>query len=60
MNTLIQAFRENGFGSMYVWVLKDNPARQFYIKMGGSPVSEKMLDIAGQTVLETGLAWDKL
>ncbi|WP_186327525.1 GNAT family N-acetyltransferase [Paenibacillus sp. Y412MC10] len=60
VNTLIQAFRENGFGSMYVWVLKDNPARQFYIKMGGSPVSEKTLDIAGQAVLETGLAWDKL
>ncbi|MEC0173432.1 GNAT family N-acetyltransferase [Paenibacillus favisporus] len=60
VNTLIQAFRENGFGSMYVWVLKDNPARQFYMKMGGSPVSEKTLDIAGQAVLETGLAWDKL
>lgn len=60
VNTLIQAFRENGFGSMYVWVLKDNPARQFYIKMGGSPVSEKTLNIAGQAVLETGLAWDKL
>ncbi|WP_179280991.1 GNAT family N-acetyltransferase [Paenibacillus sp. XY044] len=60
VDTLTAAFRETGFASMYVWVLKDNPARQFYIKMGGRPVFDKSLSIGGQPVQETGLGWETI
>lgn len=45
---MLRAFAEeqknNGFFNMIVWVLKDNPARIFYEKMGGIYLEAKCLE----------------
>src|SRR5579885_1576824 len=38
---LLRFFQENGFRKMRVWVLAENPSRQFYERMGGSRCGEK-------------------
>jgi GNAT superfamily N-acetyltransferase len=38
-------------GSMLVWVLKDNPSRGFYEKLGGEYVTEKSIDIGGKPLM---------
>lgn len=39
-----EELRSNGFFNMIVWVLKDNPARIFYEKMGGKYLEAKCLE----------------
>ena len=43
---------ENGRNGMVVWVLADNPARDFYEHMGGRPAGEQELTIADRSVTE--------
>ena len=40
---------ETGCRSCFVWVLRDNPSRWFYQRLGGRPVAEAMIQVAGQT-----------
>ena len=39
-----------GHGSAIIWVLRDNPARFFYQRLGGSEVRRKMLPFGGKQV----------
>jgi L-amino acid N-acyltransferase YncA len=43
--------------SMYVWVLDDNTAKQFYGKMGGKYVSKKELLIGQEKYVELSYDW---
>lgn len=43
LRDLAKDLRSSGFSSLIVWVLKDNPARTFYEKMGGVYVDTKLL-----------------
>lgn len=52
--------QQNGFQGMLVWVLKDNPARNFYRAMGGQFVMEKPIEIGGQTLIEEAYGWPGL
>lgn len=57
----IEKLRAEGFPSMMLWVLSDNvPGRHFYEKMGGRPVTEQMIVIGGQELMEVAYGWDKL
>jgi len=47
-----------GFSSMIVWVLKDNPARFFYEKMGGCFYAEKEEETGGKRLKELAYSWD--
>jgi GNAT superfamily N-acetyltransferase len=47
----------SGINSMLVWVLVDNPACQFYAALGGKPVREKELEIAGKQLIEVAYGW---
>jgi hypothetical protein len=38
-----EELKNNGFFNMIVWVLKENPARTFYEKMGGRYLEVKCL-----------------
>jgi GNAT superfamily N-acetyltransferase len=46
-----------GIDSMLVWVLADNPARQFYAALGGKPVREQELEIGGKPLVEVAYDW---
>ncbi|HTX40638.1 MAG TPA: GNAT family N-acetyltransferase [Acidobacteriaceae bacterium] len=51
------ALREREFRSMVVWVLRANPARGFYERMGGVLVSEQGIEIGGVTLPEVAYGW---
>jgi ribosomal protein S18 acetylase RimI-like enzyme len=51
------ALRERGFRSMVVWVLKANPARGFYERMGGELVGEQGIEIGGVALPEVAYGW---
>lgn len=45
---------------MLVWVLKENPSRHFYEKLGGEPVAAQLVMIGGVTLEETGYCWSDI
>lgn len=57
MNRITEYFREQGYASMLVWVLEENPAVQFYQKLGGQFLMRDELQIGGVSVQEICLEW---
>lgn len=57
---MAQALGGRGFRSMVVWGLKDNTACGFYERMGGVPVGEQDIAIAGVTLPEVAYGWRDL
>jgi GNAT superfamily N-acetyltransferase len=51
---------ETGCKSCFVWVLRDNPSRWFYQRIGGKPAAEAMILFAGQKVPQTAFVWDPI
>ncbi len=49
-----------GCKSAFLWVLRDNPSRWFYQRLGGRPVAEQTIQIAGQSVPQTAFVWDPI
>jgi ribosomal protein S18 acetylase RimI-like enzyme len=52
-----------GCQSAFLWVLRDNPSRWFYTRLGGRPVAEATIEVGGQSVVQTAYVWtpiDKL
>lgn len=62
--TLIEALRSAGFTSMAVWVLAQNPAVEFYKRLGAvpiaSPIACKTIEIGGAQLEEIALGWPDL
>ncbi|HTM07141.1 MAG TPA: GNAT family N-acetyltransferase [Verrucomicrobiae bacterium] len=46
-----------GYDSMLVWVLAENPAREFYAVLGGALVGEKPAGIGGAALTEVAYGW---
>jgi GNAT superfamily N-acetyltransferase len=51
---------ENGCKSAFLWVLRDNPSRWFYQRLGGKPAAEQTTQIAGQIVAQTAFVWNPI
>jgi len=51
---------ETGCKSCFVWVLRENPSRWFYQRIGGKPAAEAMIQFAGQKVPQTAFVWDPI
>jgi GNAT superfamily N-acetyltransferase len=51
---------ETGCKSCFVWVLRENPSRWFYQRLGGKAVAEAMTQVAGQKVPQTAFVWDPI
>ncbi len=51
---------ERGHDSAVVWVLRDNPARFFYQRLGGREVRRKTLPVGGVSVAASGYGWRDL
>jgi hypothetical protein len=49
-----------GCKSAFVWVLRDNPSRWFYQRLGGKPAAEATTQIAGQRLAQTAFVWDPI
>ncbi len=47
-----------GCGSVYLWVLNENPARWFYSHLGGRAVQEKNVSWAGTKLRQSAYLWE--
>ena len=45
---------------MFLWVLRDNPSRWFYQRLGGKPAAEAAIQFAGRQVVQTAFVWDPI
>ena len=52
--------KREGYQSMMLWVLADNPTRGFYEAMGGSASKQKDIDIGGDTLVEVAHEWERI
>ncbi|WP_053073741.1 GNAT family N-acetyltransferase [Bacillus sp. LL01] len=52
--------QEKNYQSMLVWVLTDNPGRQFYLSLLPEKVETKLIGIGGEHYEEIAFAWRDL
>jgi ribosomal protein S18 acetylase RimI-like enzyme len=57
---IVKELRAAQLSSMIVWVLAQNPAVEFYKRLGAVPVSEKMIEIGGRPLHDLALGWPDL
>jgi len=50
----------SGCRSAYCWVLRDNPSRWFYLRLGGKAVAETTIRVGGSPVIQTAFIWDPI
>jgi ribosomal protein S18 acetylase RimI-like enzyme len=46
-----------GYRSLVIWALRENPACGFYQRMGGMRVAEQTIEISGKTLPEVAFGW---
>jgi GNAT superfamily N-acetyltransferase len=51
---------EAGYDSMLVWVLADNPSRQFYEALGARFICDKVVEIGGARLIEVAYGWQDI
>ena len=49
-----------GCASAFLWVLRDNPNRWFYERLGGRPAATAHVAVAGQQVPQVAYVWDPI
>ena len=47
----------SGCNSAFVWVLRDNPSRWFYARLGGRPGAEATVRVAGTALVQVAYVW---
>jgi GNAT superfamily N-acetyltransferase len=57
---LFERLVAQGCGSAIIWVLRDNPGRFFYQRLGGREVQRKMFAVGGTRIEAAGYAWRDL
>ena len=58
--TLAASLRAQGFKSMAVWALEENPAVNFYKRLGAVPVVTRSIHIGGKDLPDLALGWTSL
>ena len=54
------AMVDKGYGCSFLWVLRDNPSRYFYERVGGKAVAERQERTWGRTVDQVCYGWPDL
>lgn len=49
-----------GCRSAMLWVLKDNPSRWFYQRLGGRPAAQEVIRFAGESMQQIAFVWDPI
>jgi GNAT superfamily N-acetyltransferase len=60
VETLVPDLLSAGFHGMVVWVLAQNPAVEFYQRLGAIEISRKSVEIAGVSLDDRLLGWPDL
>ncbi|MDQ8738709.1 GNAT family N-acetyltransferase [Paenibacillus sp. LHD-38] len=58
-NSVVESLKDNGYSSMMLWVLKDNPSLEFYKAQGGQIIGQKGITIGGNNLVELAIGWDR-
>ena len=51
---------EQGCTSLFLWVLRDNPNRWFYARLGGTRAVEQTIRVGGAPIIQTAYIWHDL
>jgi len=51
---------EAGCRTLFLWVLRDNPSRWFYERMGGRAAARGTVPVAGQAVPQVAYVWNPI
>jgi ribosomal protein S18 acetylase RimI-like enzyme len=54
------SLQEAGCRTLFLWVLRDNPSRWFYERLGGRPVADATIRVGGRSVMQTAFFWDPI
>ena len=49
-----------GCRSVFIWVLRENPARYFYQRLGGKCIAEGTTRVGGEIYAQSAYAWDPI
>jgi len=55
---VMETFKNLGHDSFYLWVLRDNPTKNFYEKVGGTYLKSQPIDIGGVELIEDLYYWE--
>ncbi|MEV5026669.1 GNAT family N-acetyltransferase [Paenibacillus sp. LPE1-1-1.1] len=59
-NSVVESLKDNGYSSMMLWVLRDNPSVTFYKLQGGQTFGQKSISIGGYSLVELAIGWDSI
>jgi len=60
MRAMAAHLRAVGCQSVLLWVLRDNPSRWFYQRLGGRPAAQETIRFAGQDTVQLAYVWDPI
>jgi GNAT superfamily N-acetyltransferase len=60
LSAAFAAMVDQGYGRSFLWVLRDNPSRYFYERVGGKAVAERQESLWGCTLDEICYGWPDL
>ncbi|WP_225889908.1 GNAT family N-acetyltransferase [Indioceanicola profundi] len=60
LGSMAQELLKEGMRSAVVWVLRENPSRWFYERMGGQLLAEQPISFAGARLTEVAYGWEDL
>lgn len=60
MEYSVEKLKNEGFNSMVVWALENNPYKRFYEKHGGIQIGRKLLEMDGEEQFVTAYVWRDL
>lgn len=60
MRAAAEHLRGLGCRSVFLWVLRENPSRWFYLRLGGRAVMEMEIWVGSVPVIQTAFVWDPI
>lgn len=60
MQSAASRLARGGCRSAYLWVLRDNPSRWFYQRLGGRRAADSQTLVAGVAIPKTAYVWDPI
>jgi GNAT superfamily N-acetyltransferase len=60
LSLVVNYLLRKNVNSMTVWVLKENPSKVFYKRLGAKYIGDKYLDLDGELYLESAYGWSDI
>lgn len=57
VQSVVDDLKDKNLDSMLIWVIEENPACNFYEKLGGKKIDTEEIEIAGKKLRESHMDW---